>query len=85
MHSLVEPPAGTRAFFRGKCLQKFGSYVRSLNWDRIEFVIDGQVKTVDLKGCVDQETAATFNQALEKAENVAELMQQLMETDYGGN
>ena len=83
--SLVEPPAGTRAFFRGRCLQKFGSYVRSLNWDRIEFVIDGQVKTVDLKGCVDQETAATFNQALEKAENVAELMQQLMETDYGGN
>lgn len=33
----TEPPRGTRAYFRGKCLQKWGDQVASANWDSIVF------------------------------------------------
>ena len=36
----VTPPKGTRAWFRGHALEKFGAQVRSLNWDSIEFDVD---------------------------------------------
>ena len=38
----VTPPKGTRAWFRGHALEKFGAQVRSLNWDSIEFDVDGR-------------------------------------------
>ena len=33
--AMSEPPSGTRAYFRGRSLEKFGDYVSSINWDRI--------------------------------------------------
>lgn len=32
-----EPPSDTRAYFRGKCLQKFSEHVVAANWDSIVF------------------------------------------------
>ena len=72
--ALLEPPEGTRARFRGRALEKFGAAVRSLNWDSIEFQVDGRPATVDLKGCVDAESAAIFNDQLDRAGSVAELL-----------
>ena len=31
------PPTDTRAYFRGRCLQEFGSYVVAANWDSVVF------------------------------------------------
>ncbi|MEC7842841.1 MAG: proteasome accessory factor PafA2 family protein [Candidatus Latescibacterota bacterium] len=73
----VKAPAGTRAYFRGRSLEKFGSSVRSLNWDSIEFELNGKVARLDLKACVDEETAAYFNDALDRAGTVQELMEHL--------
>ena len=80
--AMVDAPEATRAAFRGRCLQKFGSEVRSLNWDSIEFAVDGRVETVDLKGCVERETAATFTAVLEEADSVSELITQLEEMHH---
>ena len=33
----VEPPRTTRAFFRGRCLQKYRDQVESANWDSVVF------------------------------------------------
>jgi len=73
----VNAPAGTRAYFRGRSLEKFGASVRSLNWDSIEFELNGKAATLDLKACVDAKTAAYFNDALDRAGTVQELMERL--------
>ncbi len=72
--ALATPPAGTRAWFRGRALEKFGAQVRSLNWDSIEFDVDGGVRTVDLKSCVEADTAAIFNDRLDQAATVQQLL-----------
>ena len=72
--ALLEPPERTRARFRGRAVEKFGAAVRSLNWDSIEFQVDGRLATVDLKSCVDAESAAIFNDKLDRAGSVAELL-----------
>lgn len=35
--SVTEPPRNTRAYFRGKCLEKWGPLVSSANWDSMVF------------------------------------------------
>ncbi len=38
---VVNPPSETRAYFRGKCLQKWPEQIISANWDSIVFKLDG--------------------------------------------
>ena len=75
--ALVEPPGDTRAYFRGKMLQKFAAAVRSLNWDSIELELDGRTEVIDLKACVSRETAAYYNEALDAAASVEDLLARL--------
>ena len=35
--AVTEPPRDTRAYFRGRCLQRWGSSVAAANWDSIVF------------------------------------------------
>src|SRR3954464_12490318 len=35
--SMTEPPPDTRAYFRGKCLQKWASQIAAANWDSLVF------------------------------------------------
>jgi len=72
--ALIEPPADTRAFFRGKCLERFGEAVRALNWDSIELARDGRTEVVDLKGCVEPAAAERFNRAIAGAGSVDDLL-----------
>ncbi len=37
MKAVTQPPRGTRAFFRGKCLERWASSVASANWDSLVF------------------------------------------------
>jgi proteasome accessory factor A len=39
--ALTEPPRDTRAYFRGKCLQKWASSVAAANWDSLVFDLGG--------------------------------------------
>jgi proteasome accessory factor A len=77
LRAMVVPPPDTRAYFRGVALEKFSAEVVSLNWDSIEFKVDGRVEVVDLKTCVDIETAAYYNGALDAAQSVGELLKKL--------
>ena len=89
LKAMVEPPRDTRAYFRGKALQKFSDKVLSLNWDSIEFALDDRSQIVDLKDCVDEVTATYYNDALDAAPNVANLLARLAtapgrESETGG-
>ncbi len=37
IEAITEPPRSTRAYFRGKCLQKWGSAIAAANWDSLVF------------------------------------------------
>ncbi len=39
--AIANPPEDTRAYFRGKCLQKFASEIVAVNWDSIVFNLGG--------------------------------------------
>jgi proteasome accessory factor PafA2 len=39
--AMSEPPRDTRAYFRGKCLQKWASSVAAANWDSLVFDLGG--------------------------------------------
>src|SRR6202022_660593 len=37
IEAMTEPPRDTRAYFRGKCLQRWGSSIAAANWDSLVF------------------------------------------------
>ncbi len=40
--AMVEPPEDTRAYFRGRCLAKYGAQIAAASWDSVIFDIPGQ-------------------------------------------
>ncbi len=38
-HAVTEPPDDTRAYFRGKCLQRWSNEIVAANWDSLVFDI----------------------------------------------
>ncbi len=68
--AMSSPPSGTRAYFRGQCLEKFGDDVRSINWDRIVFSINGRQHSVDLKDLVDPERVEQYNTLLDRSKTL---------------
>ncbi|MEW6751557.1 MAG: proteasome accessory factor PafA2 family protein [Candidatus Latescibacterota bacterium] len=75
--ALIEPPADTRARFRGGCLEKFGGSIRALNWDSIEFGHNGAVEVLDLKHCIGPAESEAYVRALEAAATVDDLLVRL--------
>jgi proteasome accessory factor A len=72
-----EPPKRTRAYFRGKCLQKWASSIAAANWDSMVFDLGGdplrRVPMMEpLKG-----TAAMVDTLLEGCSSPAELLDRL--------
>jgi proteasome accessory factor A len=40
--AIVEPPTDTRAYFRGRCLAKYGEHVAAASWDSVIFDVPGR-------------------------------------------
>jgi Pup amidohydrolase len=75
--AISQPPEDTRAYFRGRCLRKYGDQVFGVNWDSISFGIgDEPIKRVmmaePLKG-----TKAHVEELLATSRNAAELVKNL--------
>jgi proteasome accessory factor A len=75
--AITVPPRGTRGYFRGRCLERFGGSVTSVNWDQIAFGVNGSQRTVDLKALVEPEAARRCNDALDRARTLADLLEAL--------
>jgi proteasome accessory factor A len=75
--AVTEPPRDTRAYFRGKCLQKWARYVAAANWDSLVFDLGSdplrRVPMMEpLKG-----TAEFVDRLLEECNSPAELIERL--------
>ena len=74
---MTEPPTNTRAYFRGKCLERWGSSIAAANWDSLVF----DLGTDPLRRVPMMEplrgTAAHVDALLEGCSSAAELLERL--------
>jgi proteasome accessory factor A len=76
-HAIHHPPSDTRAYFRGKCLDKFSADVRSVQWDNITFNVRGRPVSVCMKQLADPSLAAEYNRVLNDSPTVESLVNNL--------
>jgi proteasome accessory factor A len=80
--AMYEPPDDTRAYFRGRCLQKYADAVAAASWDSVIFDIPGReslqrVPTLEpLRG-----TRAHVGSLLDRCSNAADLVSALTGRD----
>ena len=73
----TEPPETTRAFFRGKCLQKWGADIVAANWDSLVFDVGADpLRRVPMMEPL-RGTAAHVGRLIEECETAAELLDRL--------
>ncbi len=73
----TEPPETTRAYFRGKCLQKWGADIVAANWDSLVFDVGADpLRRVPMMEPL-RGTAAHVGRLIEECETAAELLDRL--------
>ncbi len=75
--AIQNPPADTRAYFRGKSLHKFRSHVKSVQWDSITFNSKGQPFTVNMNQLASPEISEKYNRILNQSQTVEALLENL--------
>ena len=75
--AVTEPPPDTRAYFRGRCLQKFADSIVAANWDSIVFDVgDDPLRRVPMlepgRGTVEH-----VGEILDESDNVTDLLDKL--------
>jgi hypothetical protein len=76
-HAMTNPPATTRAYFRGRCLEKYPDQIIAANWDSMVFDVGGdplrRVPMLEpLRG-----TEAHVGSLLDECDDAAELLRRL--------
>ena len=72
--AIRQPPRDTRAYFRGRCIEKFARQMSSVQWDEIAFGENDHESVVRLLNVFDDEDVARYNAAIDKAPDVATLL-----------
>jgi hypothetical protein len=75
--AVTEPPTDTRAYFRGRCLQRWASSIAAANWDSMVFDLGSDpLRRVPMMEPL-RGTAAHVDTLLEGCESPAELLERL--------
>jgi len=75
--AVVEPPPDTRAYFRGKCLQRWGDAIVAANWDSLVFDIGGDpLRRVPMMEPM-RGTKAHVGSLIDECSTAAELLERL--------
>jgi proteasome accessory factor A len=75
--AVFEPPSDTRAYFRGKCLQRWASQIVAANWDSMVFDIGGDpLRRVPMMDPT-RGTEAHVGSLMEDCDSPAELLERL--------
>ncbi|MGH9075446.1 MAG: proteasome accessory factor PafA2 family protein, partial [Acidimicrobiales bacterium] len=75
--AVTEPPRDTRAYFRGRCLQRWGSAVAAANWDSLVFDLGSDpLRRVPMMEPL-RGTAAHVDSLLDGCESPAQLLERL--------
>jgi proteasome accessory factor A len=75
--AITEPPETTRAYFRGKCLQRWSSSIAAANWDSLVFDLGGDpLRRVPMMEPL-RGTKAHVDELLSSVSSPAELLERL--------
>jgi proteasome accessory factor A len=75
--AMSEPPPDTRAYFRGKCLQRWGDSIVAANWDSLVFDIGGDpLRRVPMMEPM-RGTEAHVGRLIDECSSAAELLERL--------
>ena len=75
--AIHQPPPDTRAYFRGKSLDRFRSDVKSVQWDSITFNVNGKPVAVSMNQLANSELAEKYNRILDESQTVEALVSKL--------
>ena len=75
--AIRRPPADTRAYFRGRCIEKFAKQISSVQWDEIAFGEDDHESVVRLLNVFDEDVVRRYNTAIDNAADVETLLRNL--------
>jgi proteasome accessory factor A len=76
-HAIRQPPRDTRAYFRGRCIEKFAKQMSSVQWDAIAFGENEHEAVVELLNVFDDEDVRRYNTAIDNAPDVETLLRNL--------
>ena len=76
-HAVHEPPADTRAFFRGRCLSRWPESIVAANWDSLVFDVGGDpLRRVPMMEPL-RGTQAHVGSLIDDSNTAAELLEKL--------
>jgi len=77
--AVTEPPRTTRAYFRGKCLQRFAPAIAAANWDSMVFDLSPSKETLQRVPMMEplRGTASIVDRLFEGCTSPAELLERL--------
>lgn len=77
-HAMAHPPRDTRAYFRGRCVDRFAKDMTSVQWDEIVFAgKGGQSHVISLAELFEEKDVARYNEAVDNAPDAITLCQTL--------
>jgi len=77
IEAITEPPTDTRAYFRGRCLQRWASSIAAANWDSMVFDLGSDpLRRVPMMEPL-RGTAVMVDRLLEECSSPAELLERL--------
>ncbi|MSR64206.1 MAG: proteasome accessory factor PafA2 [Verrucomicrobiae bacterium] len=77
--SIYYPPLNTRAYFRGRCVDRFAREIGSVQWDEVVFHTNGngdapQETAISLRDVFDEATVEKYNKAVDTAQSAEEVL-----------
>ena len=75
--AITHPPCDTRAYFRGRCVEKFAKEMTAVQWDEVTFGTNGHEQVVRLLNVFDPADVDRYNAAIDNAADVATLLRSL--------
>ena len=77
LHAVDNPPESTRAYFRGRCLQKWPESIVAANWDSLVFDVGGDpLRRVPMME-PSRGTAVHVGTLIDECETAGELLDRL--------
>ncbi len=76
-HAVSNPPGSTRAYFRGRCLQKWPDAIVAANWDSLVFDVGGDPLRLVPMMEPSRGTAEHVGTLIDECETAAELLSRL--------
>jgi proteasome accessory factor A len=80
--AIFYPPLNTRAYFRGRCVDRFAPAIQSVQWDEVVFQSGNNGESshetaVSLRNVFDEATVDRYNKAVDNARSAEQVLELL--------